>query len=73
MAADGLPVVIRTIEGAALEVTLDRGAVPTRGFEVGVNLRTVCDIAATGVDRISIGALTKDVRAIDFSMRFQEV
>jgi nicotinate-nucleotide pyrophosphorylase len=25
------------------------------------------------VDRISIGALTKDVRAIDFSMRFQEV
>ena len=41
MAADGLPVVIRTIEGAALEVTLDRGAVPTRGFEVGVNLRTV--------------------------------
>ena len=41
MAADGLPVVIRTIEGAPLEVTLDRGAVPTRGFEVGVNLRTV--------------------------------
>ena len=39
----------------------------------GVNLNTVRDIAATGVDRISIGALTKDVRAIDFSMRFQEV
>ena len=39
----------------------------------GVNLRTVSDIAATGVDRISVGALTKDVRAIDFSMRFQEV
>ncbi|MDP3700487.1 MAG: carboxylating nicotinate-nucleotide diphosphorylase [Hylemonella sp.] len=36
----------------------------------GVNLGTVCDIAATGVDRISIGALTKDVKAIDFSMRF---
>jgi len=36
----------------------------------GVNLATVCDIAATGVDRISIGALTKDVKAIDFSMRF---
>ena len=28
------------------------------------------EIAATGVDRISIGALTKDVRAVDFSMRF---
>uniref|UniRef100_UPI00374CBF9F carboxylating nicotinate-nucleotide diphosphorylase n=1 Tax=Rhodoferax sp. TaxID=50421 RepID=UPI00374CBF9F len=38
----------------------------------GVNMATVRDIAATGVDRISIGALTKDVQAIDFSMRFQE-
>lgn len=36
----------------------------------GVNLSTVRGIAATGVDRISIGALTKDVQAIDFSMRF---
>jgi nicotinate-nucleotide pyrophosphorylase (carboxylating) len=36
----------------------------------GVNLATVRTIAATGVDRISIGALTKDVKAIDFSMRF---
>jgi len=39
----------------------------------GVNLGTVRDIAATGVDRISIGALTKDVKAIDFSMRFSEL
>jgi nicotinate-nucleotide pyrophosphorylase (carboxylating) len=29
----------------------------------------VRDIARTGVDRISIGKLTKDVRAIDLSMR----
>ena len=36
----------------------------------GVNQQTVRDIAATGVDRISIGALTKDIKAIDFSMRF---
>ncbi len=36
----------------------------------GVNLATVRTIAATGVDRISIGALTKDVKAVDFSMRF---
>jgi nicotinate-nucleotide pyrophosphorylase (carboxylating) len=35
----------------------------------GVSLDTVGEIAATGVDRISVGALTKDVRAIDFSMR----
>jgi nicotinate-nucleotide pyrophosphorylase (carboxylating) len=39
----------------------------------GVNLATVRDIAATGVDRISIGALTKDVKAVDFSMRFMPV
>ncbi len=35
-----------------------------------VNLQTVTDIAATGVDFVSVGALTKDVKAIDFSMRF---
>jgi nicotinate-nucleotide pyrophosphorylase (carboxylating) len=39
----------------------------------GVNLASVRDIAATGVDRISIGALTKDVKAVDFSMRFTEL
>jgi nicotinate-nucleotide pyrophosphorylase (carboxylating) len=36
----------------------------------GVTLEQIREIAATGVDRISIGALTKDVRAVDFSMRF---
>jgi nicotinate-nucleotide pyrophosphorylase (carboxylating) len=36
----------------------------------GVSLETVRSLAETGVDRISIGALTKDVKAIDFSMRF---
>ncbi|MDC7707474.1 carboxylating nicotinate-nucleotide diphosphorylase [Vogesella indigofera] len=36
----------------------------------GVDLDSVRAIADTGVDRISIGKLTKDVRAIDFSMRF---
>jgi nicotinate-nucleotide pyrophosphorylase (carboxylating) len=36
----------------------------------GVSLATVRSLAETGVDRISIGALTKDVKAIDFSMRF---
>ena len=35
----------------------------------GVDLHTLCEIAATGVDRISVGKLTKDVRAIDLSMR----
>ncbi len=36
----------------------------------GVELSTVRALAETGVDRISIGKLTKDVRAVDFSMRF---
>ena len=36
-----------------------------------VNLDTVRPIAETGVDRISVGSLTKDVRALDLSMRFQ--
>ena len=35
-----------------------------------VNLTTVRAIAETGVDRISVGALTKDIKAIDLSMRF---
>ena len=38
----------------------------------GVELGQLRDIAATGVDRISIGALTKHVRAIDLSMRVIE-
>lgn len=36
----------------------------------GVDLSTVRDLAETGVDRISIGKLTKDVQAVDLSMRF---
>lgn len=36
-----------------------------------VNFATVRQIAETGVDYISIGGLTKDVRAVDLSMRFR--
>ena len=35
----------------------------------GVTLETLRDIAATGVDRISVGKLTKDVAATDYSLR----
>ena len=38
----------------------------------GVTLDSVRALAETGVDRISIGGLTKDVKAVDFSMRCQE-
>ena len=37
----------------------------------GVTLDGLRALAETGVDRISIGTLTKDVQAIDFSMRFK--
>jgi nicotinate-nucleotide pyrophosphorylase (carboxylating) len=36
----------------------------------GINRQTIRAIAETGVDRISIGSLTKDVSAVDLSMRF---
>ncbi|MDX9700766.1 MAG: carboxylating nicotinate-nucleotide diphosphorylase [Rhodocyclaceae bacterium] len=38
----------------------------------GVSLERVRAIAETGVDRISIGTLTKDVRALDLSLRHVE-
>lgn len=54
----------------AVEVTARRAVLEASG---GINLETVRDIAATGVDRISIGSLTKDIRAVDLSMRFAAV
>ena len=36
----------------------------------GVDLKTVRGIAETGVDDISVGGLTKDLEAVDLSMRF---
>src|SRR6185312_13715171 len=50
-------------------VTLAAGRVPLE-VSGSVNLDRVRAIAETGVDCISIGALTKHVRAVDLSMRF---
>ncbi len=50
----------------AYAVTAGRAVLEVSG---GVTEATLRDIAATGVDRISSGRLTKDVRAIDLSMR----
>lgn len=38
----------------------------------GITLRTIRRVAKTGVDRISIGALTHSPKAIDFSMEFKK-
>jgi nicotinate-nucleotide pyrophosphorylase (carboxylating) len=51
----------------AVRITSDRAELEASG---GVSMKTVREIAETGVHRISIGALTKDVRAMDLSMRF---
>jgi nicotinate-nucleotide pyrophosphorylase (carboxylating) len=50
----------------AVKVTLGRAVLEASG---GVNMSTVRAIAETGVDRISIGSLTKDVHATDYSLR----
>ena len=51
----------------AVRLTAGRAALEASG---GINLENVRGIAETGVDRISIGSLTKDIRAVDLSMRF---
>ena len=49
-------------------VTLNRGRAVLE-VSGGVDESTIGAIAACGVDRISVGSLTKDVRAVDYSMR----
>jgi nicotinate-nucleotide pyrophosphorylase (carboxylating) len=51
----------------AVKLTGDRAELEASG---GVSLKTVRPIAETGVHRISIGSLTKDIEALDLSMRF---
>ena len=51
----------------AVKINAGRAQLEASG---GVTLLTVADIAATGVDRISVGSLTKDIQALDLSMRF---
>ncbi len=51
----------------AVLLTAGRAVLEASG---GITLRNVRQVAETGVDRISIGSLTKDVRAVDLSMRF---
>jgi nicotinate-nucleotide pyrophosphorylase (carboxylating) len=50
----------------AVALNADRAQLEVSG---SVQLAQLREIAATGVHRISIGHLTKDVKAVDFSMR----
>jgi len=52
----------------AVRITNKRALLEASG---NVNLSTVRKIAETGIDRISVGSLTKNIRAIDLSMRIK--
>lgn len=51
----------------AVELNQGRAKLEASG---GINFDSIRQIAETGVDRISIGALTKGIKAVDLSMRF---
>jgi len=51
----------------AVRITAGRAELEASG---GITLDRVRAVAETGVDRISIGSLTKDIKAVDLSMRF---
>lgn len=53
----------------AVKINAGRAALENSG---NVTLETLHQCAATGVDYISVGALTKHIRAMDLSMRFQK-
>jgi nicotinate-nucleotide pyrophosphorylase (carboxylating) len=55
-------------------VEMRNASAPGIGLEAsgGITVETVHDIAETGVEFISVGSLTKDIRAIDLSMQFSQ-
>ncbi|WP_426414793.1 carboxylating nicotinate-nucleotide diphosphorylase [Aestuariirhabdus sp. LZHN29] len=61
-----------SLDGLREAVALNQGAAKLEASG-GITRDTLLRIAQTGVDYISIGALTKDCRAIDLSMRLQDL
>ncbi len=53
----------------AVEINVNYGKQAVLEASGGITLENVREIALTGVDRISIGSLTKNIHAIDLSMR----
>jgi len=53
----------------AVSLNRERGRIAKLEASGSVSLATVREIAETGVDYISVGSLTKHVRAVDLSMR----
>ena len=62
-----------TLEGMREAVALNRASERPLKLEASgsVTLETIRSIALTGVDYISVGSITKHVRAVDLSMRFE--
>jgi len=60
---DDLRAAVRLRDATKMQVGLEASG--------GVNLKTIRDIAETGVDFISVGAITKDIKATDLSMLFE--
>ena len=61
------------LEGLREAVAINRGAAHPLKLEAsgGVTQETIRAIALTGVDYVSVGSITKHVRAVDLSMRFE--
>jgi nicotinate-nucleotide pyrophosphorylase (carboxylating) len=58
----------------AVGINRDQGDPPAElEASGGITLAGIREIAATGVDFISVGALTKNIRAVDLSMRFSSL
>jgi nicotinate-nucleotide pyrophosphorylase (carboxylating) len=53
---------------AAVKITAGRAVLEASG---GIRPDSIRAVAETGVDRISVGGLTKDVAAVDLSLRFE--
>lgn len=75
MAAGADRLLLDNFSGAALReaVALRNRQSPATTLEAsgGIHFETLRPVAETGVDFISIGALTKNIRAVDLSMRFR--
>lgn len=50
----------------AVGINMGRATLEASG---GITLKNLREVAETGVNRISIGSITKDIRAVDYSMR----
>jgi nicotinate-nucleotide pyrophosphorylase (carboxylating) len=68
-------ILLDNMETAEMREAIALGRKHNVKFEAsgGINLRTVRRIAATGVDYISVGALTHSPRAIDLSLELTHV